>query len=130
MKKFLIAISFVILTGAGCSFSENTNKPPAKTPSTPMAFNTSATFSIGQSVTLQDGMKLTLTAINDSRCPVGVQCIWEGELSPVFTFFGADQTSQEIILGTSRTPQVTVKNYMFILTAATTQQTTITISKK
>lgn len=79
-------------------------------------------------MTFQDGMKLTLTAINDSRCPAGVQCIWAGELSPVFTLVAVDKSSQEVILGTSRTPSVTVKNYTITLTNATTGETTVTVS--
>src|SRR5688572_22663536 len=92
MKKFLAAISLIALTGAGCTVSTNTNTntPPVKAPPASAAFNTSATFSIGESMTFADGMKLTLTAINDSRCKPGVQCIWEGELSPAFMFYGAD----------------------------------------
>ncbi|MCE9585786.1 hypothetical protein K8R04_00515 [Candidatus Uhrbacteria bacterium] len=131
MKKLLIAISLIALTGAGCTVSTNTDTPPTKTPpASTTAFNASVTFSIGESMTFQDGMKLTLTAINDSRCPSGVQCIWAGELSPVFMFYDVDKSSQEVILGTMRTPSVTVKNYVVTLTSATTEKATITVSKK
>lgn len=129
MKKLLVVISLIALTGAGCGGSRNTNVPPTQTPST-AAFNASVTFSIGESVTFQDGMKLTLTTINDSRCPADVQCIWAGELSPVFMFYDVDQTSQEVILGTSRTTSTTVKNYTITLNGATTEQATIMVSKK
>lgn len=130
MKKILIAIGLIALTGAGCGYSASTSIPLSVTPQTSAAFNTAATFSIGESMTFQDGVKLTLTAINDSRCPSGVQCIWAGELSPVFMFVDVDQSSQEVILGTTRMLQATVKNYVISLTSATTDEATITVTKK
>ena len=130
MKKILIVIGLIALTGAGCSFSTNISVPPSITPQTSAVFNEATTISIGERIFFQDGMKLTLTAINDSRCPSGVQCIWAGELSPVFTFVDADKNSQEVILGTTRTPSVTVKNYVITLSSVTTEEAIITVTKK
>jgi len=116
--------------GAGCSYTPTTGQSPVKQPSATTSFNAAATFSIGESTTFQDGMKLTLKAINDSRCKPGVQCIWAGELSPVFMLYDTDQSSQEVFLGTSRTPSVTVKSYVITLIDATTEQATVSVSKK
>ena len=130
MKKILIVIGLIALTGAGCSFSTKSSVPLSITPQTSAAFNVATTVSIGERIFFQDGMKLTLTAINDSRCPSGVQCIWAGELSPVFTFVDVDKSSQEVLLGTTRTPQATVRNYVITLTSATTEEAIITVVKK
>lgn len=130
MKKFLIVIGLIALTGVGCSSSTTTNVLSSGVPQASAAFNTDVTFSIGESKTFQDGIKLTLTAINDSRCPFGVQCIWAGELSSTFVFYGVDGVSQEFTLGTVRAKQVTVKDYVISLTNAATDQTSVTVAKK
>lgn len=41
-----------------------------------------STFRIDQLYTSSDGQyTLQITEINDSRCPEGVQCVWQGEVS-------------------------------------------------
>ncbi len=125
-----LGLAALLVCGAGCSDSNAPLVPPPEKPSAAVPFGTSATFSVGESITFQDGVVIKLTAIDDSRCPAGVQCIWAGELSPVFVFSDADGTSQEFRLGTTRTTQVTVKNHVISLTGATEDQATITVSKK
>lgn len=124
-----MSLATLLLGGAGC-VSSSPSIPSSGASRTAVAFDTPATFAIGESITFQDGIVLKLTAINDSRCKPDVQCIWAGELSPVFVLYDVNQSSQEFTLGTVRTAKVTVKNYLITLKNATTDQVTITVSKK
>lgn len=130
MPILLMGLAAVLLSGAGCTYTATTNAPSSEVPAATAAFGASVTFSVGESITFQDGIVLKLTAINDSRCPSDVQCIWAGELSPAFVFYDVAGTSQEFSLGTARTAQVTIQNHMISLISATTEQATITMSKK
>ena len=96
---------------------------PTPTP-TPLpssdTFGTEYTLTIGGSITLRDGLTVTLTKINDSRCPKDVQCIWAGELEPVLSVRGGYiTTTQAINLGTVRTQSVTTGGYTFAVRSAT-----------
>lgn len=66
----------------------------------------SHTFTIGESFVM-DGTTFTLDAIDDSRCPPTVACIWEGELSPLFTVERGAEKS-ELRLGTVTRPEAEV----------------------
>src|SRR5687768_709231 len=39
------------------------------------------TLEPGRAVTMALGMRLTLDAADDSRCPPGVRCVWAGKLA-------------------------------------------------
>jgi hypothetical protein len=131
MRTLFLSLSLtaLLLGGAGCTYS-GPSAPSSEAPRAAVAFDTPATFTIGESITFQDGMVLKLTAINDSRCKPDVQCIWAGELSPVFVLYDINQSFQEFTLGTVRAAKVTVRNYVITLKNATTDQVTITVSKK
>ena len=96
-------------------------------------FGSSFTLNIGARMVLDDGLRVTLTKIDDSRCKSGVQCIWAGELSPTLeVVVPADSftnTTKTIILGTVRTPSVDVENYHIVLAGADTDNATFTITK-
>src|SRR5664279_2593476 len=45
-------------------------------------FGTESTFRLNQLYTSSDGYyTLLITEVNDSRCPTGVECFWQGEVS-------------------------------------------------
>jgi len=47
-------------------------------------------LTIGESVAVRGTpLHIYLNAISDSRCPIGVQCIWQGEAATVLTITGA-----------------------------------------
>ncbi|NBS41149.1 hypothetical protein EBS80_00635, partial [bacterium] len=72
----LAAISVILLVGGGCA----PNVTPL--PDSSVSFGSTIMLSVGRSLTFEDGLKATLTQIDDSRCKPGVACIWQGELSP------------------------------------------------
>ncbi len=123
--KFLAFLAVLIFTGAGCL--PRTTTPTIST----FNFDASTQVTVGQSVEFQDGLRATLTQINDSRCAKDVVCIWAGELSPVFQFSGGDLTaSSEVILGTETRPTATVGPYTVTLVAVTETTATISVTKK
>ena len=71
-----------------------------------------------------------LEKIDDSRCPAGVVCVWEGELAPILKLVGGSVASErEVRLGTSRTLEATVDPYAIALREATTTSATIVVSR-
>ncbi len=122
MRTLLAAISIAfIVSGTGC---------PRVAPTIPESragFGGTIMLSIGKSLTFEDGLHVTLVEISDSRCPEGVVCIWQGELSPVVGLSGgtlpADAT---LTLGTVRAKAASTGNYAITLVAAT--ETTATLS--
>lgn len=85
-------------------------------------------FSVGKKMSV-DGLSVTLTKVNDSRCKSGVVCIWAGELSPVFTVTYSDNESVQIILGTMTAKEVSKNGYTFSLKNATENSATIVVTK-
>lgn len=112
-------------TGPNCEFAACPNVIQA-------AFGSPITFTVGKTVTMPDFSDITLVQINDSRCQVGVVCIWAGELSPVFNVngFGNEASqSMQITLGTTTAKQITKNGYTFSLQDATESSATIIVTK-
>ncbi|MBI5422284.1 hypothetical protein HZA44_04085 [Candidatus Peregrinibacteria bacterium] len=122
-------------TGADCSFAPCPLVKPPVVPSEPPSdpvkeptpsdgtsvkttpYGKPVSMRVNDSVVFPDGMTLKLKEINDSRCPAGVQCIWQGELSPLFiaTQNGA---SDEVRLGTVRGSTLSLKGRNYTLVGA------------
>ena len=132
-------------TGPNCSFAPcppvvapvvppETPKPPIDTPK-PSGETSDKTAQFGKPIVMHvkntiifsDGLSLTLKEINDSRCPKGVQCIWAGELSPLF-IASTNGSSDEIRLGTVRQASVSLKGHTYSLVGATEDSATVTVS--
>lgn len=63
-------------------------------------FNESLTLRVGESAVFEDGLITTVKAIEDSRCPVGATCVWQGELAAVLQLSGGSLAgAQEARLG-------------------------------
>jgi hypothetical protein len=93
-------------------------------------FGGSVVFKLNDKITFSDGLNVVLKEINDSRCPKGVQCIWAGEISGIFTISGAGLVSPvEIRLGTINNKKVILDGYTFSLKDATETNITIEIVK-
>ncbi|MFA5933700.1 MAG: hypothetical protein WC795_00540 [Candidatus Paceibacterota bacterium] len=89
------------------------------------------TLRVNEQVKFDDGLVITLTEINDSRCKQGVQCIWQGELSSTFIILGGNVSEfKEIQLGTVTAKSATQNGYTFTLKEATEINATITVTKK
>lgn len=74
-------------------------------------------FNLYQEYQSIDGaVKLTIDSLSDSRCPQGVECIWEGEVT-VNMSVNIDQGYQ-LELHSVLHPKDTIQNYEFELTGA------------
>jgi len=95
------------------------------------AFGSTAMLSTGRSLGFEDGLLVTLTAVNDSRCKEGVQCIWQGELSPVLELSGgAFDAVSTVALGTEGTRSAVAGSYGVTLVDATETTATFLVTKK
>ena len=95
---------------------------------TPLLLNVQTTFFLHDAKKIADGPTVTLSAINDSRCKPGVQCIWAGEFSTDLTVVSGAET-KTITLGNVRVKTLTSNAFTFTLTDANADQATITVTK-
>jgi len=102
-------------------------KPTGDASDNTVEFGEPIVMRIADMFAFPDGMVLTLKEIGDSRCPKGVQCIWQGELSPLFVST-ANGTSDEIRLGTVRQESISLKGHTYQLEAATEDSATVRVS--
>lgn len=94
-----------------------------------VSFGSTIMLSTGKSLTFEDGLRVTLTTINDSRCPKDVQCIWQGELSPVIELSGGALGAPAVVaLGTERTQSATAGPYAVTLVDATETTATFVVT--
>lgn len=96
------------------------------------SFGKAATMAINDSVIFPDAGMLWLTAIEDSRCKPGVQCVWAGELAAIFSLGHAGiepVVDQTIRLGTVNNKSVSTDKYVFTLESATETTATIIVAK-
>lgn len=94
-----------------------------------VSFGSTMMLSTGKSLTLEDGLRVTLAAVNDSRCPKDVQCIWQGELSPVLELSGgALDGIVTVALGTERTRSAAAGPYAVTLVGATESTATFVVT--
>ncbi|MCK3682492.1 hypothetical protein [Maribellus sp. YY47] len=54
-------------------------------------------------------LKIGVEHVDDSRCPTGVVCVWEGEAT-VYMYVRLQEVN-ELVLSTVRQPKDTVQNY-------------------
>lgn len=105
--------------------------PPINPPADTEAFGSPVVFNLNEEAVFTDGLKVVLTAISDSRCPKGVQCIWAGEVSVTFEVSGGRITYPgEVRLGTETIPFTTVENYSFSLKSADEKSAELVVEYK
>lgn len=99
-------------------------------PTTEIRYGNPIVYTIDKTVTYPDGLMVTVTAINDSRCKPGVQCVWAGELSPQLTLTGGGLGKSVILLslGTTRTTEQSAGTYKIKLGDTTLVSATLTIT--
>jgi hypothetical protein len=76
-------------------------------------------------------MTVTLTAIEDSRCPKDIRCVWAGELAAVFSV-RASATALEAVdlrLGQTTRPQAAALGAEVTLAAITEETATISVTR-
>ncbi|MFA6135824.1 MAG: hypothetical protein WC705_00440 [Candidatus Paceibacterota bacterium] len=111
-------------TGPNCEFAAC---PLVETSDKQEKFNKLITMRVTDKIFFPDNLSLTLKEINDSRCKPDVQCIWQGELSGVFSLY-MEGSSREIQLGTVNNREIDLKDYTLSLEGATENSMTIMIS--
>jgi len=95
------------------------------------AFGSEAALKVGASASYGDGLVVLLKAINDSRCPQGVQCFWQGELAPVLSLRGGSLASEtELTFGTVRGLTGVAGDYVFTLSDVTEDTATVVVTKQ
>lgn len=146
-KASLIIAAALVFIGAGCQ----PQTPPASPPSEPVVQSPESasgpppvaqngaqaiaklgeplTLKTGESRLVEGGLRLTLVSIGDSRCPKDVQCVWAGELAPVFRVEPekGGATSEELRLGTITKLEGDSLGRHFTLAEATTEDATIIV---
>jgi uncharacterized protein YkwD len=121
-------------TGSDCVTEiepKSSSTIPLPAPTVQTEFNTAVSFLITESKLFSDGLTVTLTTINDSRCKADMQCIWAGELSPQLTLTGGDFGTEvvSIALETSQSETMTEGSYTLTL-GTTTIDTAVIMVKK
>ncbi len=116
--------SYVSRTGPNCEFAQC----PSSNAYKQAEFNKPIIMNVNDMVVFPNNLYLTLKEINDSRCKTGVVCIWQGELSALFSF-NINGFMDEVRLGTVNNKMVSSDGYTFSLQSATENSTTIVVSK-
>lgn len=116
--------SYVSRTSPNCEF---TPCPLAEPSERQTEFSKPITMHVNDKVIFPDGLSLVLKEINDSRCKPGLQCVWQGELSALFSANIKDSL-EEVRLGTVNNKKINLKDYIFSLESATENSITIIIS--
>ena len=110
MKSLIIALLLILLpvTLPACS-------APAQ--DIPAGWGEKVSLAPGQTADIADGQLLIrfVEIVSDSRCPIGVQCIWAGEVSAKITIENQGQ-QQEMVLTSSGSSegQAAFLHYQFI----------------
>jgi hypothetical protein len=113
--------SYVSRTGPNCEFT----LCPVNIEQT--KFNVPFTIFINDKVIFPDGLSITLKGINDSRCKPGLQCLWQGELSALFSV-NIKGSLGELRLGTVNNKSTGLNGYTFSLESATEGSASIIVS--
>lgn len=123
-------------TGEGELFIEKLNieeepNPPEVISSGRVKFGTPFTMQLGDpGVVLDDESFIRLTAIEDSRCPEDVVCVWEGELAAhlVMVIRGTVEPV-EMRLGAVRSSVMQEDIYTFTLEDITENEVTLSVTQ-
>lgn len=102
MTRLPAILAMLLLLPVACATPDNTTKPTADAESKPTVDDSRVTLNLGQSTQLSDGSELRYTSlINDSRCPVDVQCIWAGDAEIALRWKPTRGSARDLRLHTS-----------------------------
>lgn len=105
MKTLIVILTFAFCCGFACNHEDDC-----------------ISFRIGEEAILRYGIEycsgdhalhLQIADIQDSRCPEGLVCIWQGEVTVKFSVNAA--ANYEVVLKSHTHPAETVGNYKFDL---------------
>jgi hypothetical protein len=87
MSAMRVVFSLLVLTLAGCGESADEEIPLANYADDP-PLGTEYVIGYGETLNLAEGVSLEFTTLaEDSRCPTGVQCVWEGNARILLSTF-------------------------------------------
>ena len=102
--SLLNTVFVIAMTAAGCS-SGNPVSPPDSTSPPVETGDRSSTQATTAEIGLQfdevleyQGLKLRWLELEDSRCPIGVACIWEGQIVATIEVTRGDESPVELQL--------------------------------
>lgn len=105
MKAIVVILTFIICCGFSCQHEDEC-----------------VSLRLGEEIVLRHGveyctndgfMHLSINEIQDSRCPEGVVCVWQGEVSVKINIETSDMN--EVVLKSFHHPVDTLGQYEFIL---------------
>jgi hypothetical protein len=128
--SLFVALTFVGIACSRPNLPVAHEPPPERAPAT-AAFGSTQILRVGKSVTFDDGLSITLKAVNDSRCPAKVQCVWAGELAPELVVHGGAlaDNGQTFSLGTVTAKEHALDGYVVALADASSSTATLIVSK-
>ncbi len=109
--------------------TSDTNPPlPDNKPPELGVFGSPLVVPNGGQLRFPDGLIMTITGINDSRCPEGAQCIWAGEISVEMTVVGGTiKTGEALTLGSITVTSKNIGPYTISLITSTPYTATISV---
>lgn len=114
----------------GKTFVE-TVTPAPEPPSANDSSGQEVTLKKGETRTFESGLKVTLAAIEDSRCPKDVQCVWAGELAALLSvgLSAPGPALVEVRLGQTTKPKGEAYGYAFDLVSIDETSAMIAVTK-
>ncbi len=112
----------------GTTFVEAVATPPEPPPEQEAG---TVTLQKGETKTFESRLEVTLTSIEDSRCPPDVQCVWAGELAALLSvgLANAEAAPVELRLGETTTQKGVAYGFAFELVSITETSATIAVTK-
>lgn len=109
-KRWLTIVLGTALTVAGCEDRENAVGVP------PTIFPREETLHVGGSVRLStEGSTIMFEKVTqDSRCPIGALCIWEGDAAAKLRILGLVYSTRECTLHTALSPKFVVVDSLYV----------------
>ena len=95
-------LAMILLLPVACASTNNTSESSTNGANQASVDDSRVTLSLGQSVQLSDGSRLSYTSlIDDSRCAPNVQCVWAGDAEIAMRWKPARGSAQDMRLHTS-----------------------------
>lgn len=112
---------FVFMITASCGTQKDANTTQTN-PNNPSIEEGGKSITLGETIEIGTMVIQFKEVLEDSRCPKGVQCVWEGRARTIVAVSGDGMTTseKEIIFGKTKPGEPTSK------VIGTTQNTTIT----
>ncbi len=105
MKAFLVFFMFVICCGFSCRNEDECSY---------FRIDEEAVFRKGTEYCASNAsLRFSISNIQDSRCPEGVVCVWQGEVNVILNVYNYSES--EVVLKSVHQPSDTVGVYVFSL---------------